>query len=262
MSDRSFDSTPSRDESKAVLGYASSASEPRAKWVFPIALVYLALLLVLLSCSLWATDSSVGGWFSAGAFTGLFLLSGLSLMLIPVRTLRRRPITRRSIWIPLIGSGFLIGVLVLGAGLTCAGYFAGDGTSWIGADVIVGGALLAWILWTAVLGAIAFGSGRERGVGAALHRLLIAGSVLELLVAVPTHVIVRRRDQCCASVLTGWGISLGVAVLIVSLGPGALFLYYRRWRRITGSGAVSSAQCATAGAPSSSTVAGKDSSKL
>ena len=66
-----------------------------------------------------------------------------------------------------------------------------------------------------------------------LHRYLIAGSVLELLVAVPSHIIVRRRDECCAGLLTGTGICLGVVITLVSFGPSVLLLYYRRFKQIS-----------------------------
>ena len=66
-----------------------------------------------------------------------------------------------------------------------------------------------------------------------LHRWLLAGSVLELLVAVPTHVVVRRREECCAGMATGLGICIGIGVMIVAFGPSVALLYYRRWKQIT-----------------------------
>jgi hypothetical protein len=57
--------------------------------------------------------------------------------------------------------------------------------------------------------------------------------VLELLIAVPTHIVVRRRDECCAGIATGVAICIGVAVMIVAFGPSVVLLYYRRWNQIT-----------------------------
>jgi hypothetical protein len=97
---------------------------------------------------------------------------------------------------------------------------------------ILAGAGGVWGTWSVAFGLIAF-RGNVEGVGTWLHRTLLAGSVLELLVAVPTHVVVRRRTECCAGILTGTGICVGVVVMFVSFGPSVLFLYYRRGREIT-----------------------------
>ena len=57
---------------------------------------------------------------------------------------------------------------------------------------------------------------------------LLRGSVLELLVAVPCHVLVRQREECSAPIVSGFGIVTGIAIMLLSFGPGVLFLYRRR----------------------------------
>ena len=45
---------------------------------------------------------------------------------------------------------------------------------------------------------------------------------------VPSHVIVRQKDVCCANCVTAAGIATGLAVMLISFGPGIYFLYAER----------------------------------
>ena len=61
---------------------------------------------------------------------------------------------------------------------------------------------------------------------------MLRGSILELLVAVPTHIVARSRDYCCAGFMTFIGLTLGISVMLFSYGPAVFFLYVDRWRRL------------------------------
>jgi hypothetical protein len=61
---------------------------------------------------------------------------------------------------------------------------------------------------------------------------LLRGSILELLVAVPSHIIIRNRDTCCAPFGTFWGITTGLSVMLLSFGPGVFFLFAERFARL------------------------------
>ena len=63
-------------------------------------------------------------------------------------------------------------------------------------------------------------------------RWLLRGSILELLIAVPSHVIVRRRDDCCAPAGTFWGIATGISIMLLCFGPGVFFLFVERFNRL------------------------------
>jgi hypothetical protein len=41
-------------------------------------------------------------------------------------------------------------------------------------------------------------------------------------------VMVRRRHDCSAPVATSFGITTGIAIMLLSFGPGVLLLYKKR----------------------------------
>ena len=92
------------------------------------------------------------------------------------------------------------------------------------AEVLVIWAAL-WLVWALVF--YFYFRGSARGVTQAVSWLL-KGSVLELLIAVPCHIIVRRRQDCSAPVATSFGIVTGVAIMLLSFGPSVLLLYKKR----------------------------------
>ena len=89
--------------------------------------------------------------------------------------------------------------------------------------VLFWGAL--WVLW-GIFFFLYF-----RNSSAVITRIiswLLKGSVLELLIAVPCHVIVRRRHDCSAPLVTSFGIATGIAIMLLSFGPSVLLLYKKR----------------------------------
>jgi hypothetical protein len=218
-----------------TLQYEAAAAAPDAPtgpppwWVYGIVALYLLLLAALLTLPAWASwlteDNSI--IVPAAVTIGSMVTCGLALMALPVRAIRRRPVRRRTIWVPVICSGLLAAALVFGAGLALDEYFK------IGNDLfawgLIAAAAITWIGWSVLFAIVAFRRG-PASIGMKLHRLLIAGSALELLIAVPTHIVVRRRPECCAGFGTGIGLCLGIGVMLVALGPSVLLLYYRRWK--------------------------------
>ncbi|MGA3131209.1 MAG: hypothetical protein ABSD59_10435 [Terracidiphilus sp.] len=85
--------------------------------------------------------------------------------------------------------------------------------------------VILWVLWAVVFYLYFRKSGSS--IARAISWLL-KGSVLELLIAVPCHVIVRRRDDCSAPVATSFGIVTGIAVMLLCFGPSVLFLFKKR----------------------------------
>jgi hypothetical protein len=88
-----------------------------------------------------------------------------------------------------------------------------------------------WGLWRSVFDCLVCDSAHSLPVNRQ-SPLLLKGSILELVVAVPTHIVARHRDYCCAGFLTFCGIVFGVAVRLLSFGPAVFFLFVDRWKRL------------------------------
>lgn len=217
-----------------VISYETSASEvvpaSRPSWIYWVGAVYLLLLGVLLTLPMW----SVWLFDAHEVFPQAVMIdvclaaAGLSLMIVPVRVVRRRPIVRRTLWLPIIVSGLLAVLLVASGGFALAEWMHGQGDEAVWA--ILAASAVVWIGWTVVFAMIAL-SANPQSIGLMLHRRLIVGSVLELLIAVPAHLVVRRRSECCAGFATGLGICAGVAVMILAFGPSVFLLFYQRGKR-------------------------------
>jgi len=217
----------------ATLSYESPDRQTmprRPRWVYAVVIVYALLILTLIMLMVIPLAQQrdallipVVIWIS------VLIVGQTSLIFIPVRVASRRPFTKRTLWFPLLGSGMLAGILVLGGGMALWEWlkFTSDASGW----AVVGIAACSWALWAFVFWRMAAASD-PASVASKLHRWLLAGSVLELLVAVPTHIVVRQRRECCAGIATGLGICAGMAVMLLSFGPSVGFLYYRRWKQI------------------------------
>lgn len=166
-------------------------------------------------------------------FVAVVGLSQFLLIRVPVRLKLNRKVARRGLWLPIVATGFWMGCLMLGAYWSVTefrnpNYELGERpVLWIGLP------LLMWIVWTAVFwrmsGLMEPGALVERQT-----RWMLRGSILELLIAVPTHVVTRGRPECCAGFGTFFGITMGLSVMLLSFGPAVFVLFYARWRRLQG----------------------------
>lgn len=165
------------------------------------------------------------------AFLGVVLLCQAGLLFTPVRLTTGRPATRRALYLPIITSGFLIGAL--GAGLTwsvsevlkwetSAGW-----TAW----AVIGLGVAIWLFWGLVFLRTSRSAEPKAAVLSQCWRLFQGGAIA-FLVAVPCHIWVRHRNECCAGFLTFIGLTFGLAVMLLSFGPGIYFLFAERARRL------------------------------
>lgn len=167
-----------------------------------------------------------GTWIPIAA-----VLSGQVLLLfLSVDTSWRRLKPRTHILVSCVVAGMLVALLTCALVFSLKAGIQGDKYDHIGERTItdaqfLGFACFLWLCWGFVFFAYLRNSSE---VVTRIVSWLLRGSVLELLVAVPCHVIVRRRDDCSAPGVTSFGIVTGIAVMLLSFGPSVLLLYKKR----------------------------------
>jgi len=130
---------------------------------------------------------------------------------------------------PILASGLMVGILGVGAAMSIGEFIRKEEVvdkafPWLALPVL-------WAVWTLIFARAT----RDKAPMDAVTRqcrYLLKGSILELLVAVPTHIVARARDYCCAGFSTFLGIAFGVSVMLFSFGPGVFFLFAARWKRL------------------------------
>ena len=211
------------------------------RWALVVVALYLLILVVLtVPVTLLAFAPQAGAEEVARVcrfgpywlWVGVMGLGQAALLVVPVRVASRRRVTRRSLLLPVVTAGLMMGGLAVGAMYSLYEFARRDkaleGWFWwagIGAGVVI------WCVW-AVLFYRASRGVEPSGLISRQCRLMLRGSILELLVAVPTHIVARSRDYCCAGVMTFIGLTLGISVMLFSFGPAVFFLYAERWRRL------------------------------
>lgn len=239
------------------------------RWAFYTVLIYVAALLLLTFPVVYVSfagknfsiQQAAGFYFSwiYWLWLGVLVAGQILLLLVPIDISEKRLPSRRKLKVPVIIGGFLLGNLFLAGvvSLLCA-IFRDDGLRIFDAQhllIWVANALnhdpaqqlafpvgsptlsalwpllVSWFVWALIFGRAAKADSPD-GLIRRLLRWLLRGSILELLVAVPSHVIVRRRDDCCASAGTFWGIATGISVMLLCFGPGVFFLFAERFQRL------------------------------
>jgi len=215
------------------------------RWV--LLALYLILILIL---GLGAVPILDGEALPTNAILIGVLVFSQGLFILGAGTVRLcRPIRRGRLWMPVAVAALMLAILVAGLSLALGELLGVDmldlhvpnvpspwemlpidrslneevefwsllGCSWVGWGVL---------LWFYV---------RRRPRMQVLSRLagaIFAGSLLELLATVPSHIVVSRRPGCFVGVWTMLGITAGLCVMLFSFGPGIVVLFLRpRYRR-------------------------------
>jgi hypothetical protein len=208
-------------------------------WGLLVGALYLAVSVVITLPFLWACFYKTGDrnpltWdvykeWPYWTVIGFILLGQFLLLRVPVRLATQRPVSRSSVWLPIIVSGFCFALLSLGLFCTLVELFKVSGVTeaWIILTVLG----VSWVAWALVFADMTSRATVENAV-ALQSRWMLRGSILELLVAVPSHIVARGRSDCCAGFLTFIGLTTGLSVMLLSFGPAVFLLYYARWRRL------------------------------
>jgi hypothetical protein len=209
------------------------------RWALLVAVLYGAIICLLLppvyhlAFASQARPAQTGLLFRAEwwLLLAVMVLGQSALLAVPVRVASRRPVTRNPLAITIVTGALMMSALVVGA--FCSIYefgfheAGGHWTIWMALGLGLG----AWCGW----GWIFFRMSRMAETGDFVSRICrwrFKGSILELLIAVPTHIVARYRDYCCAGVMTFIGLTMGMSVMLFSFGPGVFFLFAARWRRL------------------------------
>jgi hypothetical protein len=169
-------------------------------------------------------------------FLAVMGLAQAALLAVPVRFATRRPMSRSPLALTILAGALMMGGLVAGTIFSLCEFAFGDEagdathgslTIWIA----LGMGLVSWGGWALIFHRLSRTTPPEDFVSR-LCKTLLKGSILELLIAVPTHIVARCRDYCCAGFMTFIGLTMGVSVMLFSFGPGVFFLFVARWRRL------------------------------
>jgi hypothetical protein len=163
----------------------------------------------------------------------IFILAQAALLVIPVETSLKRPSSRRTVWLPVIASALMMALLICGLFIsiyeTVRGEMFTNESIWLWISLAM--LLISWVIWGAVFRKWSRKEEPEKFLERTC-RWLFYGSILELLVAVPTHIVARYRNYCCAGFGTFFGITFGTAIMFLSFGPGVFFLFAERWKKL------------------------------
>lgn len=212
------------------------------RWGLAITAFYAAVVLVLVLPAFLllgfkhnATTADIVKiyeWWGTWLYAGILIAGEALLLFLSVDTSWRHARPRQHIAVTAVLASFFAAVLTWSALFSLEVVVYGDKPPplWKGKDELFGWTVLGlWIGFWVIWGGIFYQYYRDSSnTVSRVVTWLLRGSVLELLIAVPAHVIVRQRGDCSAPAVTGFGIVTGIAIMLLCFGPGVLALYKKR----------------------------------
>lgn len=205
---------------------------------FVVVLLYAAALTLLIwplvRVAFWGESIGLDDVYGEGIFwlfVAVMVTAQALLLVVPVRAAGGRPVPQRGVIWTVLASGLAVGGLVTAA-VACVVELVERGDAFntaLGGYTALAVGLVTWAVWTALFYRAGLKASTDDLV--ARHtRWLVRGSLLELLIAVPTHIVARQRHYCCAGVYTFTGIAVGTAVMLLAYGPAVFVLFAARYR--------------------------------
>ena len=211
------------------------------RWGFVITAFYAVVVLVLAAPVVlllayeqptWAV-LQIYAWWGTWTYVGILVVGEALLLFLSVDTSWRHAKPRQHVAVTAIYTSFFAAVLTWSAlvSLEVAVYgIKKPPPLWEGKDELFSNTVfIVWIAFWMIWGGVFYKYYRDSSdMVSRVVTWLLRGSVLELLIAVPAHVIVRQRGECTAPVVTGFGIVTGLSIMLLCFGPGVLALYKKR----------------------------------
>ena len=161
-------------------------------------------------------------------FVPVLLIIQAVLLIIPVAIVKKRPVEKRSATASAIIGGLPLGALTASA-LFCLSITLltekGITDNYAFTSIVIL-PVTFWVIW-----GIMFYRNYKGDPKAFINRItkwLLAGSIMELLVAIPSHIISRQRGECCAPMFSLLAIAMGISIALLSFGPGIYFLFAKK----------------------------------
>lgn len=204
------------------------------RWGVLVTIFYLLILLLLGGPGVLVLSGLEVDWGflkqgTVWVWVGLLISGGGLLLFVSVDTLHKRLKPRQHVWVSVATAIFFIALLTLAAWVSLLAGIYGDGgiaESKLYAQYDVFAAtMFFWCLWSVLFWYCLKSTSRQPN---RLRKLLLRGSVLELLIAVPAHIVTRQRDDCSAPMVTGYGIATGIAIMLMCFGPSVIMLYQEK----------------------------------
>jgi len=203
--------------------------------VLTIVLYLLCVSVVVVPLLLLASDGSSeihdAFFIFYYIFVPVLVVAQGVLLLVPVGIVRERPVRRRGIVVSAVVAAIPMAALTFGFFYSFALMIWGENQvdSFLDHPLPLLALLIFWLVWGAVF-IRSYADLASRSFTSHLTRWLLRGSILELLVAIPSHIISRQRNECCAPIGTLLGIATGLAIALMSFGPGVFLLFAQRIR--------------------------------